>query len=95
MSGVYAGVGSAINNPAHMIVVENLTDTDVFGSFDGLTDNFYIPAGQARIYDFTSNQAQVSGFYLAQGSRLYVKDNGTPASSGAVYFEVVYAADSV
>lgn len=94
LSGVYAGVGPILENPAHQIVVQNLTDTDIFGSFNGLTDHVYIPSGQARIYDFTSNKGPGGGFYLAQGSRFYAKDNGTPASDGAVYLEVVYAADA-
>jgi len=94
ISGTYAGVGGTLDNPAHQIVVENETDVDVFGSFNGITDHLFIPSGQARIYDFTSNKGPGGGFYLAQGARLYIRDNGTPASSGAVYLEVIYAAES-
>jgi hypothetical protein len=95
LSGVYAGVGTAINNPAHMMVISNNTDTDIFCSFDGVTDQMFLPAGQARIYDLTSNKALGGGFYLAQGERLYAKDNGVAATSGTVTFEVIYASESV
>jgi hypothetical protein len=62
-------------------------------SFDGVNDHFPIPANGFFLDDISSNQSHMAqGWYLAQGSRLYVKEIGAP-TLGAVYFSVFYGAD--
>lgn len=93
MSGAYMGVGTAINHPARQIIVQNLTDATLMFSLDGVNDHFPLPANGLMINDITSNQTTKSGFFLAEGDRLYVKEIGTP-SAGSVYFSVVYGYDN-
>jgi hypothetical protein len=91
ISGTYMGVGTAISNPARVFWVNNLTDTDLMCSFDGVNDHFPLPSGGFVILDTTSNKTITQGFYLAEGTRLYVKElSGTPAAAGSVYFTVFY-----
>ena len=38
--GAYIGVGTAIENPARIIMINNATDADLMFSLDGITDHF-------------------------------------------------------
>lgn len=87
----YAGVGTAISNPARIIIVQNLTDATLQFSFDGIDDHFPLVSNGHLVLDISSNKTIDTGFFLAEGDRLYVKRLGTP-TSGSVYFTVLYGA---
>lgn len=89
ISGVYAGVGTTITNPARQFLVQNLTDETLIFSFDGVNDHFVLPAGGFFLNDISSNQTFGQGWYIAAGTRLYVKESGVP-TTGSVYFSVFY-----
>jgi hypothetical protein len=91
ISGTYMGVGTAISNPARIFWINNLTDTDLMCSFDGINDHFPLPHDSFVILDATSNKTFPVGFYLAEGTRLYVKElAGVAPAAGSVYFTVFY-----
>lgn len=90
ISGTYAGVGTKISNPARAILVNNATDVLMIFSIDGVNDHFVLPASTSLVLDIQANKSNIEGFYMAKGDRLYVKDNSAAASSGAVYFSVIY-----
>ena len=85
------GVGTPISHPSRIFWINNLTDTDLMCSFDGVNDHFPLPSDSFLILDTTSNKTITQGFYLAEGTRLYVKElSATPAAQGSVYFTVWY-----
>jgi hypothetical protein len=88
----YMGVGTAISNPARQFFIQNLTDVTLMFSFDGIHDHFPLPTNGFLLDDITSNKTQLGGFYLAEGTRLYVKEIGAP-STGSVYFSIMYGSD--
>lgn len=88
----YMGVGTAMSNPARQFFIQNLTDVTLMFSFDGVNDHFPLPTNGFLLDDVTSNKTQQGGFWLPEGTRLYVKEIGTP-SSGSVYFSVMYGSD--
>jgi hypothetical protein len=89
----YTGVGTAIDHPVFQFLLQNYTDALLTFSFDGVNDHFVLASGSQWINDISSNKSLLAqGLFLAQGSRLYVKENGTP-STGSVYFSVFYGAD--
>ena len=88
ISGVYAGIGTAFSHPIRILKVTNTTDADITLSDDGITDKDIVPASSFVLYDFTSNNANASGFYFAEGDRIYAK--GAPGS-GSVYVTTIYA----
>ncbi len=92
ISGVYMGVGTVIDNPARQFLVQNLTNSTMIFSFDGVNDHFVLPANGFLLDDITSNKTQTQGLYIEKGSRLYVKTDGTP-TSGSVYFSVMYGSE--
>ncbi len=93
ISGTYMGVGAALDVPARQIFIQNLTDATLMFSFNGVDDHFPLPENGFLLNDITSNKTISSGFFLAEGERLYVKEVGTP-TSGSVYFTVMYGSDN-
>ena len=87
----YTGVGTAITNPVRILHVQNLTDELLMFSYDGVNDHFPLPTSGYMVLDITANKSTSQGYYLAEGTRLYVKQIGVP-SSGSVYVTVYYGA---
>lgn len=90
ISGAYAAVGTGFSNAARMLMVDNLTDSTITVSFDGVTDHMIIASMSGKIIDYGSNRVgQVNQLEQAQGTVVYVKGTVT---SGSVYVSVIYAA---
>jgi len=85
----YAAIGTALSNPARMILLQNLTDATVWISLDGVNDHFPLLNQGYLVLDISGNKTQETGFYLAEGDKLYCKRLGTP-TSGSVYFTAFY-----
>ncbi len=92
IGGAYAGVGTALDHPARLIFVQNLTDETVMFSFDGINDHFPLPSNGFLLTDITSNKTSTDGFFLAEGDRLYVREIVSP-TTGTVYFTVFYGSE--
>lgn len=93
IGAAYAAIGTALANPARVIIAKNLTDKSVLFSINGVTDHFIIPSGGFQLIDVTTNKVRDDGFFTDQGTVFYAKQgpSGAPAS-GSVYIEVIYAA---
>lgn len=88
----YTGVGTPTSNPERQFFIQNLTDALLMFSFDGVNDHFPLPSGGFLLDDVSSNKVAPSdALYLAEGTRLYVKQIAAP-TTGSVYFSVFYAA---
>ncbi len=94
ISGTYAGVGTAVNDPIREMILKNVTDSDLYVSTDGVTDMHHMSSGQVDHFDFTSNKSIGGGFFLAQGDRIYVRTVSGAPTQGAVYLTTMYASDS-
>ena len=90
ISGAYMGVGTPISNAARQFFIQNLTDETLMFSFDGVNDHFPLPSFGFLLDDITSNKTSLQGFYLAEGTRLYVRELSVAPASGSVYFTVFY-----
>jgi hypothetical protein len=87
ISGTYAGIGTAFTHPIRIMKIYNGTDVDITLSDDGITDKEILPASGFVLLDFTSNAANASGWFFAEGDRIYAK--GSP-SSGSIYVSSYY-----
>ena len=88
ISGVYAGIGSALLNPARILYLVNDTDVLLTFSFDGINDHFVVASNGFLLIDVTSNMTLTGGaLSIAQGQRIYVK--GAP-TSGTAYLTTFY-----
>ena len=89
IGAAYAGIGTAVANPVRAFLIQNLTNAAVWISFDGVNDHFPLMTSGYLMLDISANKTQDTGFYLAEGDRLYCKRLGGP-SSGSVYFTAFY-----
>ena len=92
IGAAYAGVGTRFDNPVRIFFVQNMTDALLMFSLDGVNDHFTLPQGGYLLLDVTGNKTTEHGFYIAEGSRLYVQEIGNP-TSGSVYLSLFYGAD--
>lgn len=92
IGAAYAGVGTRFNNPIRIFFAQNMTNASLMFSLDGVNDHFALPAGGFLLLDITGNKANSQGFYIAEESRLYVKEIGNP-TSGSVYLSLFYGTD--
>lgn len=92
----FAVIGSALENPAHMYSLVNMTDSDLIWSWDGVTDHGFLGAnGGALIFDITTNKHWTEeGLYVQQGLQTYIALNigATAPTTGSVYLTVLYSA---
>lgn len=95
IGAAYVGIGTAMTRPIRVFVLQNLTDKLLMFSFNGIDNHLPLPSNGYIIVDIASNQSFNQGFYLAEGQRLYVKEDPVaPAAPtlGAVYLSVFYGA---
>ena len=89
ISGTYMGVGAPLADPSRLIIFQNYTDATLMVSFDGITDHLPVAANGFVLFDITANGTTTAGFYIAEGTRFYVKEVGTP-STGSFYISTFY-----
>jgi len=89
IGAAYMGVGTALDNPSRMLIIQNLTDAAVLFSFDGVNDHLVLDDGVSLVMDITANKSISHGFYIAAGTRIYVKRSGVP-TTGSVYVSSFY-----
>lgn len=94
ISGTYMGIGSAVQHPILQIYIVNTTDADLMFSIDGITDHFVVASHGFFLDDISSNKGRGGGLYLAEGTRLYVKQESGSPTLGSVYFSTFYGSDS-
>jgi len=93
ISGVYAGIGTSIDKPARMVLLQNLTDALLMISMDGVNDHIPIATNGYIILDITANKTIDTGFFIAEGQRFYVRDEGAAATLGSAYVSVFYGSE--
>jgi hypothetical protein len=88
----YMGVGTPLANPSRLIMFQNYTDAALMVSFDGITDHLPVAASGFALLDVTANKTVSQGFYIAEGTRFYVKEIGAP-TTGSFYISTFYGVD--
>lgn len=89
ISGTYAAVGTPFGHAVRIIRFINSTNGDMFFSFDGTTNNLFVPAGSFVLYDIAANDDPNDIFRISKSTQIYVKQSTAP-SSGSVYVETIY-----
>lgn len=85
----YTAIGGPLENPARIILVQNLTDQALMFSTDGATDHFALPSMGFILLDAAANQTHGQGAFFPKGMSVYVTEIGAP-TTGVVYVSVVY-----
>ena len=89
IGAAYAGIGTALDEPSRMLIIQNLTDAALLFSFDGVNDHLILNTEVSLVMDVTTNKSSVQGLYFSAGTRIYVKRSGVP-TSGSVYVSSFY-----
>ena len=92
VGAAYMGIGTAFDKPIRILLVQNLTDATLMFSFDGVNDHLPLPRDGYILLDVTANKAIEHGYYVAEGTRIYVKEVDTP-TVGSVYVSSFYGAN--
>ena len=90
ISVTYMGIGTSLAHPARQFYILNQTNAALMFSFDGINDHIFLPSQGYMFNDVASNQSFNQGWYIAEGTRIYVKDMGSPANTGSVYVSFFY-----
>ena len=85
----YSPIGTAIDKPASLLIIQNFTDADLMFSFTGNTDHIPLKAGSSFTSDITTNKTSNSDLMVSVGTRIHVKRIGTP-TTGSVYVSSFY-----
>jgi len=85
----YSMIGTPLDNPSRILFVQNLTDANLQFSLNGTDDHFPLASNGFLLLDVTTNKTEDFGFYMSDGSCLYVKNLETP-TSGSVYVTSMY-----
>ena len=90
IGAAYMGIGTSFSSPIRVLKIQNLTDELLFFSFDGINDHDILPSNGYTIYDISANKTIEQGFYIGEGTRVYVKISGGAPSVGSVYITAFY-----
>lgn len=85
----YTALGTPFGHAMRVLNLRNTTDQGIYISFDGTTDNDYLPASSFALYDLTSDQDVNEHFRYQNNTQVFVKYASAPAS-GAVYLTAIY-----
>ena len=87
LTGAYQAFGVPLSNLCYGAVIINESDTPVYISIDGVTDNFRVGAGYILPLSALPRQKTLTkGEYLLnKGTQLYIRHN-IPPGNGAIVF---------
>ena len=93
ISGSYAALGGALQNPIVQFKIANDTDANIILSYDGINDHEFVADISFVLFDIGSNKSIGNGLFLAKGDILYVKQESGAPSSGNVYMSAYYPSE--
>lgn len=94
ITGSYTSLGSALTHNWRVFCVTNDTDAAIWISFNASTNNLYIPAYSFRLYDLSTNAANVQdtdGFEMQLQTQFSIKYAVGAPTQGIVVAEGLYS----
>ena len=91
ITATYQPLGLPLSHRWREWKLTNNTNGDMLISFDGTTDNIFLPAYSFTLFDITTNSDQqaAAGIVMSIGTQFLVKYSSAP-TSGSVYLEGAY-----
>jgi len=90
IGAAYMSIGTAIDHPARLYELYNLTNADLLFSIDGVENHFPLAANSFKIVDIVSNKSSADGWYIGQGTSFYAKELLAAPTTGSVYLTIAY-----
>lgn len=79
-------------NPIRIFHLQNLTDVNIFYSFDGIEAHGVVASGSFLLLDVTANKSLDQGEFIAAGTTIYVSPIIDLPTEEYVYLSVFYGA---
>lgn len=89
ITNAYVALGTTFGHAMRVLQFINNTDGDVMISFDGTTDNLFVPSEGFSLFDLTSDQDGNESFRYEMGTQLYIKYISAP-TTGSFYVVAIY-----
>lgn len=89
INATYDPLGGIFEHAMRILRFINNTDGDLYFSFDGTTDNLFVPARSFVLYDISSNDDPTEQFRIQNRTQIYVRYDTAP-TSGSAYLECIY-----
>lgn len=86
----YVQVGTPIGHQDRLLKFVNNTNADIRVSFDGTTDNDFIPANSFALYDFQTDAQADYKFTISVGTGISVKYDSAAPTGGSFYIIGIY-----
>ena len=71
IGAAFTAIGAVYDNPLRIVSIKNLTDAELYFSFDGVTIHEILPSDSALVLDFTANSSYAGYPFIAQGTTIY------------------------
>lgn len=85
ITSTFLPIGTAFGHLVRLLKVVNNTNADIIISYDGTTDNDFVPASSFYLYDGNTNKNLPDSRYVFQiNTTVYARSTGSP-STGAIY----------
>jgi len=91
ITNAYTTLGTPTTHLMRIIHFVNSTDVALDFSFDGTTDNLYLPANSFALYDLETNAEAGADYFLQLQTQIYVKYNSGAPTQGSAYVIMSYA----
>ena len=92
IDATYMGIGYALERPARIVWMQNYTDGFLYFSQDGIEDHLALPSLAHTVIDLTANRSNMDAAWsFEQGSRFYVRHDGSAPTDGAAFISYLYA----
>jgi hypothetical protein len=92
LSTSFTALGGPTTTHTRIFRLVNTTNTDVYISVDGVTNNFRLASGSFLLLDLSTNRIQDDGLFLMVGTQFYVATVTGSAASGNVWLEILSGA---
>ncbi len=93
IGGAFTAIGAVFTHPIRILSIKNLTDAELYFSFDGVAIHEVLPASSALVLDFTANSSSNGRYpFLAAGTTIYTTYTVGAPTSGIAAVSAYYCA---
>ncbi len=86
----YVALGTPFGHQVRVMKFVNNTNADVSVSFDGTTNNDFVPANSFCLYDLQTNAHSDYKFTMSVGTQVLIKYTTGAPSTGSFYVVALY-----
>ena len=91
IGAVFGATGVAFASPPRIIKIKNFTDATMEFSFDGVNVHSTLLPSGGEVLDITANKVRDDGFFIAEGTVVYVRQQVGAATAGNIHVEIIRA----